>query len=152
MRTPTVGVTAIIAAVTLLLAPATQAGPQGQTQLSAKLNGAAVVPGPGDSDGSALVELRLFPGKKEICTGYTYDGFTLEDPEIGHLHRGREGVKGPVVVTLFDFLTPGSKRLCVKAKPSLLKDLKRHPHRFYVDFHTPDGAVRGQLSKKAAGI
>ena len=110
-RRPRVGVlvvTAILAAVTLLLAPEAQAGPKGQTQLNANLSGAAVVPGPGDPDGSALAELRLFPGKKEICTGYTYDGFALEDPDLGELHRGRKGDAGPVVVTLFDFRTPVS--------------------------------------------
>jgi CHRD domain-containing protein len=154
-------VTAILAAVTLLFAAATQAG-QGQKLLSAKLSGAAVVPGPGNPDGSsATVELRLAPNKKEVCfkASYSITGPSSEEPNRGEVHRGREGVAGPVVVTLFTptFFPNAPNAHCgggfrsVKAKPSVLKDLARHPRRFYVELDSPTfpaGEWRGQLSRK----
>ena len=65
------------------------------------------------------------------------------------VHRGREGVAGPVVVNAFP-PPPEPPRGCVKTKPSVLKDLARHPRRFYVEFDSPTfpaGEWRGQLSK-----
>ncbi len=143
-----------LVAVALLLAPATSAGPEGRSRLRANLSGAAVVPGPGDPDATGRAELRLLPEKKKICFIFTHESLAPDDPVLGEVHRAPEGVSGPTVVTLFEGI-PGMKSSaigkCAKTKGSVLKDLARHPERFYVDLHTPlfpDGAIRGQLYKK----
>ena len=141
----------LLAAALLAAPPATRAGPEGQSRLRATLSGAAVVPGPGDPDGTASAELRLLPAKKKICFAIVSHGLAPDDPDLGEVHRAPEGVAGPVVVTLFEGI-PGTKVAeCAKTKGSVLKDLARHPERFYIDLHTPlfpDGAIRGQLFKK----
>ncbi|MFI7455716.1 CHRD domain-containing protein [Nonomuraea sp. NPDC049714] len=71
-------------------------------------------------------------------------------PTAFHIHKGKAGVNGPVVI---DLLSKGTIRGntsfgSVAVKSSLLRDIKRNPGNWYANLHTaqfPDGAVRGQL-------
>ncbi|MFI9847318.1 CHRD domain-containing protein [Nonomuraea sp. NPDC051941] len=73
-------------------------------------------------------------------------------PTAFHIHRGKAGVNGPVVI---DLLSNGRIRGntasgSVRVKSSLLRDIKNKPKNWYANLHTsqfPDGAVRGQLHK-----
>ncbi|MEU4407400.1 CHRD domain-containing protein [Streptosporangium sp. NPDC023963] len=71
-------------------------------------------------------------------------------PTAFHIHRGRAGANGPVVINL---LAKGDvrgnfARGSVLVKGGLLRDIRNDPRKWYADLHTahsPDGALRGQL-------
>jgi len=79
-------------------------------------------------------------------------------PTASHIHEGRAGVPGPVVVTFFQ---PGvnaaslpdtlsSVAGCVEADPALAARIAARPGGWYVNIHTaefPAGAIRGQLHR-----
>jgi hypothetical protein len=91
---------------------------------------------------------RLVHQDRSICFGITLTG--LSAPTAAHIHRGRRGKNGPILITLSapSGGNPGTSGGCVDAAPELLSDIRRHPRRYYANVHTdefPDGAVRGQL-------
>ncbi|MGQ0848327.1 MAG: CHRD domain-containing protein [Actinomycetota bacterium] len=119
----------------------------GGRPLSTSLTGATEVPGPGDADGSGEADLWLNQGLEEIC--FNVQVRNIAAATAAHIHRGGVGVAGPVVVglTMIDGDTFGG---CVTVDPVLIKEIRQHPDRFYVNVHNaafPGGAVRGQLSK-----
>ena len=116
--------------------------------VSAKLSGKAEEPGPGDDDGSGEAVLSLKKKKKKISFNISFEG--IQDPVMGHIHKGTRKVAGPIKVTLFDepagVTSPESGT--VKAKKKLIKKIKNDPNGWYVNLHNsdfPDGAIRGQL-------
>ncbi|MEV0168847.1 CHRD domain-containing protein [Nonomuraea fuscirosea] len=71
-------------------------------------------------------------------------------PTALHIHRGKAGVNGPVVIDLLSNsrLRGNTASGSVRVKSSLLRDIKANPKKWYANLHTaqfPDGAVRGQL-------
>lgn len=69
-----------------------------------------------------------------------------------HIHRGRRGENGPVVIPLAtpeaDSAISGHASGCRRADPVLLEEIRTKPGSFYVNVHTnelPNGALRGQL-------
>jgi hypothetical protein len=142
----TAGALALALPSTLGLAPG--AARAGGTRLTTTLTGAAVVPGPGDPDGSGTAILRLNPGKRTVCWELAVSSITL--PATGaHIHAATATEAGPVVV----FLTPpdatGTSSRCVTASRDLIQDIIRNPEQYYVQVHTVPlyaaGALRGQL-------
>jgi CHRD domain len=116
--------------------------------VNAKLSGKDEVPGPGDDDGSGDAALNLKKKKKKISFNISFEA--IENPVMGHIHKGTKKVAGPIKVTLFDdpagVTSPVSGT--VKAKKKLIKKIKNDPNGWYVNLHTPDfpdGAIRGQL-------
>jgi hypothetical protein len=74
----------------------------------------------------------------------------IEDPGAAHIHRGRSGVAGDIVVPLQQPSSgdPGASSECVRIARSLAQAILANPNRYYVNVHTaglPDGAIRGQL-------
>jgi hypothetical protein len=129
--------------VALVAAPAAAGG----RPLSASLTGAAEV-SPGDPDGSGTMDLTLNQGQQEICFDLTVANIAV--PTRAHIHRGEEGVNGPIVVAFFDFVSPPPSDGCVTADAELIKEIRQSPSEFYVNVHNaefPGGAIRGQLSK-----
>jgi len=115
--------------------------------LSARLDGASEVPGPGDPDGSGDAQLSFFADAGEICA---FIGVSdIAQATAAHIHSGAAGVAGPVVITLPTPNAEGSVDGCVAGQdPALLQQIIDTPADFYVNVHTadfPDGAVRGQL-------
>jgi CHRD domain-containing protein len=109
---------------------------------------------PGDPDGSGTARVGLRQQKGAVCFTIRFQG--IEKPIMGHIHRGRAGVVGPIVVEFFE--TDAGRRSpiqdCVKASKRLIKSIAGHPQRFYVNIHTPSfpgGAIRGQLKRSGAG-
>lgn len=113
----------------------------------ANLTGAQEV-GPGDPDGSATAEITVADELNQIC--YDVKNIRNIDPITGmHIHRGRAGVNGPVVLTLTKS-NEGSWKGC-KGRAEWLEDsIEKDFTNYYVNIHTapyPNGAIRGQLSR-----
>jgi hypothetical protein len=109
-----------------------------------KLTGAAEVPtGAPKGSGNAVVAIH---GTTKVCFRFSHlHGFA--GATVSHIHAGRAGKAGPVVVPL----STGSKLHhtgCVKASPTVIKAIEGHPASYYVNVHSkkyPGGAVRAQL-------
>jgi glucose/arabinose dehydrogenase len=118
--------------------------------LVANLTGAAEVPGPGDPDGSGQANVFLNQEAQTICFSIIATDITLP-AAAAHIHVGRRGVAGDIVVTLSPPDDNGISTGCVSdVDPSLIQDIIANPSNYYVNVHTsdfPDGAIRGQLSR-----
>lgn len=119
--------------------------------LDANLTGKAEVPGPGDRNGTGDAKVIVTPTK--VC--YVLRVENVRRPNAAHIHLGRRGVAGPIVVELN---TPdrGSPRAgffssgCERISRPLSRQLRMNPARYYVNVHNnpfPAGAVRGQLTR-----
>lgn len=132
---------AALAAVLVLSAPVL-AAPIVRT---AALTGAAEVPGPGDPDGRGAARISITTSKNRLC--YSVRVSNIEPARMAHIHRGRAGVAGPIVITLRP-PTNGFSSGCVTVGRNRLLDIARNPSLYYVNVHNtpfPGGAVRGQL-------
>ncbi len=121
------------------------AGAQGP-ELVARMNGANVVPGPGDPDGYGRAWLYEEDG--QACVTITWHD--IAQPDGAHIHRGVRGEAGPVVAHLFDKEQTGRRtEYCTSDyDPDLAADVVAHPGNYYVQLHNegyPNGAIRGQL-------
>jgi hypothetical protein len=117
--------------------------------LEANLTGEQEVPGPGDPNGRGEAEVKVF--REKVCYTLKVERIRLTDL-AAHIHKGRRGVAGPIVVPLKP-PTGGFSSGCKNIKPSLSEALREHPARYYVNVHNrkyPDGAVRGQLHRDDA--
>jgi CHRD domain len=144
---------ALVAGLTVLSAPGAAAAGK-VTLLSASLKGNREVPGPGDPDGRGRAFVRLAGGKACFLLQWS----KISAPVAAHIHEGRAGVAGPVVVPFFQPGTnaaslPGtlsSVAGCVDVDRGLAGRIASNPRAFYVNIHTagfPNGAVRGQLHR-----
>ena len=144
---------ALTAGLTLLAAPGAAASGKA-TVLTASLSGAREVPGPGDPDGRGRAGVKLAGGK--ACFVLRWSGIAA--PTRAHIHIGRAGVPGAIVVPFFE---PGTNAAslpdtlssvagCVPVDPALAGRIAKHPGDFYVNIHNaefPGGAIRGQLRR-----
>jgi hypothetical protein len=135
-------------ALAVVLIGVVGAGAQGGGQskaLFAVLTGAKE-PGGGDPNGRG--SFTAIVDGNQLCYGLT--NRNIEDPGAAHIHRGRSGVAGDVVVPLQQPSSgdPGASSDCVRVARSLARAILANPNRYYVNVHTaglPDGAIRGQL-------
>lgn len=115
----------------------------------ARLTGEVEVP-VGDLDGSGLSTVIVHPGKGQLCFAVVVDDITLP-ATAAHVHFGRAGVAGPIVVPITPPDADGTSAGCTTGvDPQLLRQIKRQPRLYYVNVHTTDfpaGAVRGQLHR-----
>jgi hypothetical protein len=111
--------------------------------VSAKLKGSNEVP-KGDPDGKGLVVVHLNGSKGTVC--WSFKGVTgIAKPTQAHIHVGRKGVSGNVVVPFGGAYKASG---CVKASKSLIGRIEENPNGYYVNIHNakyPAGAIRGQL-------
>lgn len=119
----------------------------GGAKLEASLTGAAEVPGPGDPDGTGMIQMRLNPGQGEVC--YTLMTMNVEGVNAAHIHVGEEGQAGGIAISLqVDASHDGMTEKCVEGMRSRITAILRNPSGYYVNVHSagyPAGAVRGQL-------
>jgi hypothetical protein len=129
------------------------------TRRVASLTGDEEVPGPGDDNGRGRAVINLNVRERRVCFDLSWR--RILSPTRAHIHEGRRGVAGDIVVTLFengtdpDFVPlPDSIRSvqgCTGGHPrALLRDIRDHPRQFYVNIHNEDfpaGAIRGQLRR-----
>lgn len=108
----------------------------------------------GDLDGFGTATADISPIATGATTGTICFGITvrgIDTPTAAHIHLGRAGIPGGIVITLKPPLTgnPGSSSGCVVGVVvATLNQLRTSPANFYVNVHTtlfPGGALRGQL-------
>jgi CHRD domain-containing protein len=117
------------------------------TVLRAELTGEEEVPGPGDPDGSGSATIIVIPSTNTIC--YVLTAEDIAPATAAHIHVGKRGEAGPVVLPL-EPPTYGASGGCTQANPELVSNLQENPENYYVNVHNaeyPDGAIRGQLSE-----
>jgi hypothetical protein len=97
----------------------------------------------GDPNGKGTAKIKIEQSKGEVCFTLTWSG--IGTPVAAHIHKGKKGVAGPVVIPLF---AKAKHNGCVKASKSLLGKINKSPSSYYVNIHTqafPGGAIRAQL-------
>jgi aldose sugar dehydrogenase len=118
--------------------------------LKATLTGAAEVPGPGDADASGQSNVFLNQEARQVCFSIIVSDIALP-ATAAHIHVGKAGVAGAVVVPLAPPDESGVSTGCVSdVDPALIQAIIAKPANYYVNVHTtdfPSGALRGQLSK-----
>jgi len=81
-------------------------------------------------------------------------------PIAAHIHKGKAGVNGPIVIDLkigastFKGTSPRVASKCVAAKASVVSAIRRNASGYYANVHTPanpGGAARGQLKADVSG-
>ena len=81
----------------------------------------------------------------KVCWDFTISG--IGKPLAAHIHRGRAGTAGPVVVPLG---AAYRQQGCTTAPTAVAKAITANPSGFYVNVHTkqfPNGAIRAQLAR-----
>jgi LPXTG-motif cell wall-anchored protein len=119
-------------------------------RLAARLTGEAeVADADPDASGTAQVKVR----GNQVCYDVKWSGMT---PTASHIHKGRAGQNGDVVVPFFaseSGLTGGRKADCVTADAEVVAAIAKNPSWYYVNVHSaefPQGAIRGQLAAATA--
>jgi CHRD domain len=111
--------------------------------LTTSMNGKSESP-KGDPDGKGTAKVTLNTSTGRVCFKLTWSG--IGAPNASHIHKGKKGVAGPVVIPLFGGAAKHTG--CVKASKSLVRSIARSPASYYVNIHNakyPAGAIRGQL-------
>lgn len=119
----------------------THAAADAVSSLEAKMTGAADGV---NTTGSGVALVSLY-GQNKLCYSLKVSG--LNNTTVAHIHKGKAGVNGPVVVPL-QLPGNGSNNKCVLIKTDLFKSMMQNPSNYYVNVHTkqyPNGAIRGQL-------
>jgi hypothetical protein len=137
------------AMLALLLAATAAAGSgaaarTGGAVLKATLSGKEETPmGAPGGHGSATIRVK----EQSVCWRLVVAG--IDRPRAAHIHEGRPGRAGPVVVPLGkSYRATG----CARVAAAVARGLLARPSAYYVNVHTkryPLGAVRGQLEKSA---
>ncbi|MGH2817412.1 MAG: CHRD domain-containing protein [Actinomycetota bacterium] len=148
-------VLALVAGVILV----SGAGAAGTRRVASLTGEQEVDPGPGDPDGTGRALFNLNVSRRRVCFNLSWR--RIGAPTRAHIHEGRKGVAGGIVVTLFengtdpDFVPlPGTIRSvqgCARdVERALIREIRDHPRRFYANIHNetfPAGAIRGQLRR-----
>ena len=143
MRRALIGVAVVV--VSLVAVFAASARTTAATQLEATLNGKAEG-APKTNKGKAEVTLNAKTGK--VCWDFKLakiDG----KPTQAHIHKGKAGVAGNVVVP---FGASFKRQGCTSAAKSLVRAILKSPGSYYANVHNakhPAGAMRGQLTRGA---
>jgi hypothetical protein len=107
------------------------------------MTGAAETP-KGSPGGKGTATITLEQSKGKVCFKESWSG--IGTPTASHIHQGKKGVAGPIVVPLY--ATPPKHSGCVSAPKSLIGKIAKNPAGYYVNVHTqkfPAGALRAQL-------
>jgi hypothetical protein len=116
-------------------------------EMEAKLKGSEE-PAGGDPNGKGTAEILADKKKEKVCFTLTYK--KIGEPFAAHIHKGKKGVDGPIVVPLVEEQFPSGEEGCVKNVDSGdIRKITKKPQNYYVNIHNddfPGGAIRGQLS------
>jgi hypothetical protein len=124
----------------LALAAGATAASQKGGSLHATLTGSAETP-KGDPDGRGTAEIKI-TGRR-VCWEITVS--KVQTIVAAHIHKGRPGVAGPVVVPFGKTFKPKG---CTTTTAAIAAAIVRRPSAYYVNVHNakyPGGALRGQL-------
>lgn len=118
------------------------------------LTGSEEVP-PVQTEATGVIEISLFPDS----VGYSINATNIDGVTAGHVHLGKKGENGPVVVTLFKYNSPMNE---VSENGTITVDKLEGPMSgkqlsdylaagangsLYINIHTernPNGEIRGQ--------
>ena len=144
MRTIMVLLVAVAAGSVLTFSAASAARKPVTKTFHVALTGEAESPA-GDpvATGTATIRLRT---DGRVC--YQLAAKNLPRAVAAHIHKGKAGVSGNVVVPLKTPNAAGNAKGCTKAAKALVRSMIKSPRGFYVNVHTaefPNGAIRGQL-------
>jgi Cu/Zn superoxide dismutase len=119
-------------------------------RLESRMTGAQETPAT-DPDAAGTAKLRLDAAKKRVCFTIRVN-HAVHDVVAAHIHKGKKGVAGNILVPLIEAPGPGPKFTgCEKhVARSVIRAILRHPRGYYVNVHTmdfPGGEIRGQLHK-----
>jgi CHRD domain-containing protein len=131
---------AITAIALIAVAGASGALQKGGNSLHATLSGKVEVP-KGDPDGLGTAEVKI--NGTSVC--WEIKASKVARLLAAHIHKGRAGVAGPVVVP---FGKAFKSKGCVTVPAAVAAAIKRNPSAYYVNVHNakyPNGALRGQL-------
>ena len=145
---------AAVAVAVAVLVPTAGADNGRSTFLAAGLKGANEVPpaSTGDTDGAGYAVVRVSrPAQRQVCVeDAAFAG--IETPTGFHIHQGRAGTNGGIVVEFSHQLPSGLGCVTLSDTPEsirLMVNLANNPERFYLNVHTasefPGGAIRGNL-------
>jgi CHRD domain len=112
--------------------------------LTVKMKGGNTETPKGDPNGTGTAKITLNKSTGKVCFKLTWSH--IGNPVAAHIHKGKKGVAGPVVVPFFGGAAKHSG--CVKASKSLVAKIAKNPAGYYVNVHTqafPGGAIRAQL-------
>jgi hypothetical protein len=118
----------------------------GTTTFTVQLRGSNEAPAAPASN-RGRVTVKLTPASGRVCWTFVLakiDG----KPNQAHIHKGRRGVSGPVVIPLVANGKTYVARGCARAKKTLVAAIVKRPAGYYVNVHNakhPAGAMRGQL-------
>jgi hypothetical protein len=136
MRTALLALGVLVAA----LVPTVATGTVEKNSLHATLTGKAESP-KGDPDGRGTAEIKI--NGRRVCWELSVS--KIGKPQAAHIHKGRAGVAGPVVVPLgATYKAEG----CMQTTAAIARAIASNPGAYYVNVHTAKyaaGAVRGQL-------
>jgi CHRD domain len=110
--------------------------------ITVKMTGAQETP-KGSPTGKGTATITLNQSKGQVCFKMTWSG--IGTPDASHIHQGKKGTAGPVVIPFF---TTPKHSGCVNASKSLIAKIAKNPSNYYVNVHTakyPGGAIRAQL-------
>lgn len=110
------------------------------------MNGAAVVPGPGDPDGTGTFKVSIDNAKNELC--YELAWQKIDQPNGGHVHIGGPDAAGQIMVDLN--LPANGPKACIPVDSTSVGHMTSGAKSHYVDLHNPsfaEGAIRGQLQR-----
>ena len=128
----------------LVVATSAVAAAQKSSSLHATLTGKAETP-KGDPDGRGTAEIKV-TGRR-VC--WEIKVSRVQTIMAAHIHKGRPGVEGPVVVP---FGKVFKAKGCTTTTAAIAAAIQRTPSAYYVNVHNakyPAGALRGQLRRDA---
>ncbi|MEV4531553.1 CHRD domain-containing protein [Streptosporangium sp. NPDC049304] len=122
-------------------------------------DGRQEVPVPGKKVGDPNGRAEWLVGIKGSKVYYATIWEKLAAPTNGHIHRGKKGKNGDVVIDFFadsNGLPEGVTGIAGTAsvKPDIARGIKKNPKNWYTNLHTTEfggGAVRGQLYRSGSG-
>ena len=135
---------------------------QGEQKFAAKLTGKDEVP-PKDTQASGTAEFNLSADGKTMT--YLINVMNINKVTMAHIHSGKVGENGPVVVWLYNSTTPSGPKngmlsqgkitandLVGPMKGKQMSDLVKliNDGQTYANVHTepnPKGEIRGQISR-----
>lgn len=132
----------ILALILAAALPTLAFAAQQDRSLDATLTGKAEVP-KGDPDGRGTAEVKI--NGTRVCWEISVS--RIGKPLAAHIHRGKAGKAGPVVVP---FGAAFKAKGCTRTTAATAKAILAAPGGFYVNVHNakyPAGAVRGQLRR-----
>ena len=128
----------------LVVATGATAAGQKTSSLHATLLGKSETP-KGDPDGRGTAEVKI-TGRK-VC--WEIKVSRVQTIVAAHIHKGRPGTAGPVVVP---FGKVFKSKGCTTTTAAIAAAIQRTPSAYYVNVHNakyPGGALRGQLRRDA---